>query len=64
VKPEGYSLCIDFSDCPADLHTFPWTCKPGYHAEVTIYDLQLQDMKDLASAIMAEAIKIELEQAK
>ena len=61
---DDYSLGIAFEDLTTELHTYPWSHKIGYHAEVSIYGLTIQNIKDLASAIMAEAIKIELEQAK
>jgi len=65
VNPgKEYALNIGFDDLHVDFDTFGWKHKPGYHAKIAIFELMPQDMKDLASAIMAEAIKIELEQAK
>ena len=57
---DSYSVSINFENCKTTMDTFPWTRRMGYHIDLSIFDLQVSDIKALGEALITEALKIKL----
>ena len=55
---EDYSLNIGFDNCHTTMTTFNYDHGVGYHVELSIFDLSIDDMMTLANRIQEQAFII------
>ena len=61
-RENEYSLNIEFEDCQATMTTYNYSHKIGYNIGLSIFNLSLDDMTNLASKIHEQVFIIRQEE--
>jgi len=55
---DEYSISLEIEDRHVSLSTYGWSHKQGYMADVSIFDLSVDEIQKLGEALITEALRI------